>query len=139
VKRELIIFAIALAALMVALKFLESAFVLGNFQLEIYISLVAIAFLAFGLWYGKRGSSPKAAIEFDPELVGEIKSRLQISDREHEVILGIADGLSNKEIGERLHLSEHTVKSHLANVFSKLNAKRRTEAIHIARKEGLIA
>jgi DNA-binding CsgD family transcriptional regulator len=139
VKREVIIFAIALAALMVALKFLESAFILGNYELEFYISMVALVFLAFGLWFGKRDRSAKVSVEFDPELIGEVKSKLQISDREHEVIVGIADGLSNKEIGERLHLSEHTVKSHLANVFAKLNAKRRTEVLLIARKEGLIA
>ena len=135
----MLIFAIALAALMVVLKFLESAFVLGNFQLEIYISFVAIAFLAFGLWFGKRNQSQKVGADFDPEILDKIKAKWHISDREYEVILGIADGLSNKEIGNRLHLSEHTVKSHLANVFAKLNAKRRTEAVLIARKEGLIA
>ena len=133
------IFAIALAALMIVLKFLESAFLMGKFQLELYISIVALAFLAFGLWYGKKGNPPKENLAFDPEVIEEVKMRLQISDREHEVIMGIADGLSNKEIGERLNLSEHTVKSHLANVFPKLNARRRTEVVWIARKERLIA
>jgi len=137
-KREIFIFAIALGGLMVILKFLESAFVLGSFQLEIYISLVALVFLAFGLWYGKSDRGNSKTLDFKPGELEKRKTQFHITDREYEVLQGIADGLSNREIGERLHLSEHTVKSHLANVFVKLNAKRRTEAVYLSRKAGLI-
>jgi len=58
---------------------------------------------------------------------------LEISKREYEVLQQIASGLSNKEIGEKLFLSESTVKTHVSNLLVKLNAKRRTQAIQIAK------
>jgi DNA-binding NarL/FixJ family response regulator len=51
----------------------------------------------------------------------------KLSDRELEVARLIAQGLSNQEIGDRLMLSNHTVKNHVANIFSKLNLTARTQ------------
>lgn len=123
-----------LAALLVILKVLESAFIVRYLSFEYYIGIVALLFLIFGFWYGRNRSSQ----EFDQNIALEKQKKLGISNREMEVIMGLSEGLSNKEIGEQLHLSESTVKSHLANVFAKLNAKRRTEVIKIARLEGII-
>jgi DNA-binding CsgD family transcriptional regulator len=52
-----------------------------------------------------------------------------LTPREHEVLVLVADGLRNREIAERLGISEHTVKFHLAAVFGKLGASSRTEAV----------
>ena len=63
---------------------------------------------------------------------------LDISKREYEVLLGISEGLSNKEIGEKLFVSESTIKTHVSNLLSKLNAKRRTQALQIAKGFNII-
>lgn len=138
VKKEVLVFSIVLSLLLISLKVLESAFYLQAFDLELYISVVALNFLIFGLWFGNMGRPSKEIKSSSPELIESKKKALQISDREYDVILGIADGLSNREIADQLHLSEHTIKSHLSNVFSKLNVRRRTELIKIAKAEGLI-
>lgn len=68
----------------------------------------------------------------------KLKAEFQLSDREMEVLEGIAEGLTNKQIGEKLFLSESTIKSHSANLFSKLNVNRRTQAVSRARELGLL-
>jgi DNA-binding NarL/FixJ family response regulator len=62
-----------------------------------------------------------------------------ITPREHEILTLIAAGLSNREIAEKLFLSENTVKTHSSRLFEKLNARRRTQAVQIAKQSGLIA
>ena len=61
-----------------------------------------------------------------------------LSQRELEILQLIAQGLSNREISERLFLALSTVKGHNQNIFGKLGAQRRTEAIARARELGLI-
>jgi ATP/maltotriose-dependent transcriptional regulator MalT len=64
---------------------------------------------------------------------------LSITHREHEILGLIAAGLSNREIGERLFISENTVKTHSARLFEKLDVSRRVQAVQKARDLGLIA
>ena len=61
-----------------------------------------------------------------------------LSVREMEILSRVADGYSNKEIGEQVFLSESTIKKHVSGILVKLDAKRRTEAVKIAREAGLI-
>ena len=61
-----------------------------------------------------------------------------LTDREIQVLEGIASGLSNKEIGDELRIAEATVKSHVNGILAKLEAKDRTDAAMIALKRGLI-
>lgn len=61
-----------------------------------------------------------------------------LSARELEVLALVADGLSNQQIGDRLFLSQATVKSHLVHVFAKLGVDSRTSAVATARAAGLI-
>ena len=63
---------------------------------------------------------------------------LQLSQRELEVLQLIGKGLSNKEIGDQLFLSESTIKTHVSNILSKLQVKRRTQALIKARELGVI-
>jgi pimeloyl-ACP methyl ester carboxylesterase/DNA-binding CsgD family transcriptional regulator len=60
-----------------------------------------------------------------------------LSNREREVLVQIAAGLSNTEIGERLFISEKTVKNHITNIFEKLGVSNRSQAIVIARDGGI--
>jgi LuxR family maltose regulon positive regulatory protein len=61
-----------------------------------------------------------------------------LSERELEILALVADGLSNRQISERLYLALSTVKGHNRNIFDKLQVKRRTEAVARARELGLI-
>jgi DNA-binding NarL/FixJ family response regulator len=54
-----------------------------------------------------------------------------LSDREYEFLALVAEGLTNAQIADRLSVTEHTVKFHLQNIFSKLNAANRTEAARL--------
>ena len=64
---------------------------------------------------------------------------LGITPREYEILTLIAAGLSNREIAAQLFVSENTVKTHSSRLFDKLNARRRTQAVQIAKEAGLIA
>ena len=61
-----------------------------------------------------------------------------LSEREREVLLLLAQGASNREIAERLVITEGTVKNHVSNLLAKLQAENRTQAADIARKRGLV-
>jgi DNA-binding CsgD family transcriptional regulator len=104
---------------------------------DIYDFLLAAGFLALGLWIGVRVLGRKtAAPAFDgnPRALAE----LGISPRELAVLREIAAGHSNKQIAANLHVSPNTVKTHVARLFEKLGARRRTEALRKARELGLV-
>jgi DNA-binding NarL/FixJ family response regulator len=61
-----------------------------------------------------------------------------LSDRERDVLVMLAQGIANKEIANKLHIAEGTVKNHVSNILGKLQAQNRTQAADIARKRGLI-
>ena len=63
----------------------------------------------------------------------------QLSSREHDVLKLLADGLSAAEIGSRIHLSESTVKSHLAKIYQKLGVTNRAQALVTAMRSGLLS
>ncbi|MEE1785441.1 response regulator transcription factor [Streptomyces sp. SP17BM10] len=61
-----------------------------------------------------------------------------LSNREIEVLGLVADGLTNQQVSQRLHLSQATVKSHLVHIYTKLGVDSRTAAVREARGKGLI-
>src|SRR5262244_920717 len=138
-RKTILLYGIAMAALTGLLKFFEYRFLVRDLSLEIYIGALAVLFTSLGVWVGLRLTRRKVVIaspEFklnEPEL-----QRLGISKREYEVLELIAQGLSNQEIAEKLFVSLHTVKTHSSNLFMKLDARRRTQAIHRAKELGLL-
>lgn len=103
----------------------------------VYDFLLAAGFLALGLWIGarvlgRRASAP--AFDGNPRALAE----LGITPREAAVLRQIAAGHSNKQIAANLHVSPNTVKTHVARLFEKLGARRRTEALRKARELGLV-
>ncbi len=138
-RRTVILYGLSLAVLIFLLKFLEYRFFVRDLSLEFYLGVVAIVFTAFGIWAGLRLTSKKTVVitqtviqsdfQFDP-------SRLEktgISKREYEVLELMAKGLSNQEIADGLFVSLNTIKTHSSNLFVKLDAKRRTQAIQKAK------
>jgi DNA-binding CsgD family transcriptional regulator len=147
--RELLGYAIMMAVLMLLLRWLEFRFMIVEHQYEIYIGLIALFFLLFGIWAANKITTPKEKtiiIEKEIRIVStddfilneaELKER-KISRRELEVLTLMAEGLSNNEIAERLFVSLNTVKTHSAKLFEKLEVKRRTQAIETAKKLQLL-
>jgi len=90
---------------------------------------VAALFAGLGIWLGGTITKTK------PEVVVR---ELQLTPRELEILGLIAEGLSNKEIAERVFVSENTVKTHASRVFNKLGARRRTEAVQLRKSWRLI-
>ena len=101
----------------------------------ILVIIASISFLIGLYFYRKFFRQPSNdAKEIDHQ---KIKS-LEISDREYEVLQLISQGLSNKEVAEKLFLTESTIKTHVSNLLLKLNAKRRTQAIQIAKSLNIL-
>jgi DNA-binding CsgD family transcriptional regulator len=103
---------------------------------DIYVFLIAVAFLVLGIVLGIRvfGGAPAKPFDGNPQA----QAALGMSPRELEVLREIAAGHSNKEIARRLNVSPNTVKTHVARLFEKLGAKRRTDAINKARELGIV-
>ncbi len=103
---------------------------------DIYLVLVAAGFLALGVFVGARVFAGPPAAPFDGNPAA--RAALGLSARELEVLQELAAGHANKEIAARLHVSPNTVKTHVTNLFAKLGARRRTEAIRRARELGIV-
>jgi two-component system, NarL family, response regulator LiaR len=138
-RRTILIYGLALAALTGILKFIEYRYLVRDLSLELYLGAVAILCAGLGVWAGLRLTRRKVVIanpDFklnEPEL-----QRLGISKREYEVLELMAQGLSNQEIADKLFVSLNTVKTHSSNLFMKLDARRRTQAVRRAKEFGLL-
>lgn len=138
-RRTIIIYGIAMAAVIALLKFVEYKFVARDIPLEFYIGMIAVMFTAIGIWAGLRLTRPKIVEVSGPFVRNEANLKdTGISKREYEVLELLAAGLSNQEIGEKLFVSNSTVKTHVSNVLAKLDASRRTEAIAKAKNLRII-
>ena len=145
VKKTIVGYGVLGGVLIAALKLIEYRFLVVEHSLEIYGGIVALLFSVLGIWLGLKLTRPKVVVKEVPVAVGgpfvlnaARQEQLGITKRELEILAQIAAGLSNKEIAERLSVSENTVKTHAASVFEKLNARRRTQAVQLAKEAGLI-
>lgn len=135
-KKTVLVFTLLILALLVLFQISKYATLSNNVQFEIVVSVIAIVFFIVGVYINKK-SLHKNTVESGKIDHAKIKA-LDITDREYEVLQGISEGLSNREIGKKLHVSESTIKSHVSNLLSKLNAKRRTQALQIAKSFQII-
>lgn len=154
-KRHVLFYGLIAGLLIAALKWAEYRFLVIDHSIEIYGGLVAAIFAGLGIWLGlrltrreERGDGTEAPIPTGPTPVagGEPFRRddskreaLGITPRELEILEQIAQGLSNREIAEKLFVSENTVKTHSSRVFDKLGAKRRTQAVQLGKELRIIA
>src|ERR1700722_224654 len=137
-KRHVMIYGLIGGILIAALKWTEYRFLVVEHSIEIYGGLTAATFAALGIWLGLKLTAKRQTIVVreapapagGPFIPDENKREdLHITRRELEILELIARGLSNREIAEKLFVSESTVKTHSSRVFDKLGAKRRTQAV----------
>jgi DNA-binding CsgD family transcriptional regulator len=134
--KQALVYGAALAVGALALQWLDYDRLAWSRPGDIYIALIAAAFLGLGVFLGGRlFAAPRPPLsDGNPNAVAS----LGISPRELVVLKELAAGHSNKEIARRLEVSPNTVKTHLANLYGKLGAERRTDAINRARELGII-
>ena len=147
--REILLYGVTGGLLIVVLKVIEYRFLVSGHAVEIYGGLIAALFAGLGIWLGmslQKTRTAAAAVSRDAEPPDSLPflpdpTRLRetgLTPRELEILGLIAAGLSNREIAERLFVSENTVKTHSSRVFDKLGARRRTQAVQLAKVSRLI-
>jgi two-component system, NarL family, response regulator LiaR len=138
-KRTVIIYGLALAALVLAMKFLEYRLFIRDLSIEFYVGVVAVFFAGLGIWAGLKLTGKKVVLVGPEFVLNEAElQRLEISKREHEVLELMAQGLSNQQIADKLFVSLNTIKTHASNLFLKLQVGKRTQAIQKGRELRLI-
>jgi NarL family two-component system response regulator LiaR len=159
VKKTVLVYGILGGVLIALLKLVEYRFLVLEHSLEIYGGIVALLFSSLGIWLGLKltrtretvvvrevpvAVEVRVPVEVPVPVVGPFQrnekrlDQLGITPRELEILEAMAAGFSNKEIAERLFVSENTVKTHTARLFDKLSARRRTQAVQRAKEAGLI-
>jgi DNA-binding CsgD family transcriptional regulator len=157
--RIIVTYALLTSLLVAAVRLLESTFVIGGISEKLYVTIIGVVFLGAGVAVGivLRGRTPRAGHEDEvagPGAAAGAGSAVAapvepvretvlpvggaLSPREREVLEQIAVGLSNREIAERLFLSENTIKTHVNNIYSKLDVRRRTQAVARAKELGIL-
>ena len=134
--RPVILYGLALALAAVALEWLRFRHVTRIDSTEIYIAILAVGFIALGIWVGRRLTPQPRPEEFRRNEAA-IRS-LGLTDRECEILSQLASGQSNKELARTLGISPNTVKTHVARVYEKLEVQKRVQAIEKARWLALI-
>ena len=138
-------YGLTVALLVTALRLLEYRFLVYDLSIEFYVGAVALLFTIVGAWAGSRLMPVKKvvpAVAGGPVVFQRNEAGLEqvgISKRELEVLGLMAEGFSNQEIADKLFVSLNTVKTHSANLFQKLDVRRRTQAVQRAKALGLIA
>jgi len=157
VKKTVLLYGILGGLLVTVLKVVEYRYLVLEHSLEIYGGIVAAIFSALGIWLGLKLTRPRETVVetvITREVPVEVRvpipangpfvrnharvEQLGLTPRELDILEAMAAGLSNREIAERLFVSENTVKTHAGRVFDKLAAKRRTQAVQLAKEAGLI-
>ena len=153
-KRTVVLYGLLGGLLIAGLKFIEYRFLVIEHSVEIYGGIVALLFSIVGIWLGLKLTRTRETV-----IVREVPVRVEvlvrvsapfvpdparvrqlgITPRELEILEAIAAGLSTREIAAKLFVSENTVKTHSSRLFDKLSARRRTQAVQIAKAAGLIA
>lgn len=150
-KKIILLYGLLGGVLIAGLKLIEYRFLVVEHSIEIYGGIVALLFSVLGIWLGLKLTRTRERVVVrevpvevpvrasEPFVANAARAReLGITPREMEILQEIAAGLSTREIAAKLFVSENTVKTHSSRLFEKLNARRRTQAVQIAKEAGLI-
>ncbi len=135
-KRQILIYGLIGGILITLLKWTEYRFLVVEHSVEIYGGLIAAIFALLGIWLGLKLTATRPAPAPVPAVQPVVPTNM--TRREVEILELIAQGLSNREIADKLCVSENTVKTHCSRVFEKLGAKRRTQAVQLGKELGLL-
>jgi two-component system, NarL family, response regulator LiaR len=147
VSKHILTYGLVGGVVIALLKLVEYQSLVIEHSVEIYGALIAALFAGFGIWLGLRMTRERERIVVreievpaSPAFVREASrvKALGITPRELEILEMIASGLSNREIAEKIFVSENTVKTHSSRLFDKLGAKRRTQAVQLGKQAGII-
>ena len=146
-RKHILLYGILGGLLIAVLRAIEYRWLVVEHSVEIYGGLVAAVFDSLGIWLGLKLTRKTETVvvrevmvpaPVDFTLAEAKRESLGITPRELEILALIAEGLSNKEIAERVNVSENTVKTHSSRVFDKLGARRRTQAVQLGKEWLLI-
>ena len=149
-KRHVLIFGLLGGFLISVLQWSQYHFLVVEHSVEVYGAMIAATFAILGIWLGLKLTRKRETIREMivvkevpvaglPFVVDERKrEECGITPRELEILELMAQGMSNREIAEKLFVSENTVKTHSSRVFDKLGAKRRTQAVQLGKEFGLL-
>jgi DNA-binding CsgD family transcriptional regulator len=146
-RKHVLLYGVLAGVLIAGLRLIEYRWLVLEHSVEIYGGLVAAVFATLGIWLGLRLTRhPETVVVREVLVAAPINfvrdqnklELLGITPRELEVLELIAAGLSNREIAERVFVSENTVKTHSSRVFDKLGARRRTQAVQLGKELRLI-
>jgi DNA-binding CsgD family transcriptional regulator len=156
--RHILLYGLALAALLILLKWLEWRFIIFDHAIQVYSGAIALVFMGLGIWLALKLARPKVRTVLVEKEVAEAGhaskaggrgrpggepdaaevARLGLSGREVEVLQLMAAGLSNQEIADRLFVSLNTIKTHCSRIFEKMDVRRRTQAVEMAKRLKII-
>jgi len=143
----ILLYGISLAGLLFLMRWLEFRLLVLDHATELYAVAIAIIFLVLGIWLAKQLSKPKTVLVEKTIYIAPTGNFVRnekaveefgLSKRELEVLELIAQGLSNNEIAARLFVSLNTIKTHSSKLFEKLEVSRRTQAVEVAKRTGII-
>ncbi|UII34623.1 response regulator transcription factor [Fulvivirga ulvae] len=148
--KYIIIYGVSMALMVFILKWLQWKYLIADNSLDLYTGLIAIFFTILGVWVATQLARSKVRTVVvekeiyrnrpeDDEIDEAELKKLNLTTREYEVLQLIAQGNTNAEIAERLFLSLSTVKTHVSNLFVKMEVKNRTQAIEKANRLKLTA
>ena len=132
-------FGLIIIALLILFQLSNASLFIPSISADLVIGIGSVILIALGIYLGGNIKKDKI-IEVSPAVeIDEAKiTELGLSEREMEVLQLISTGLSNQEIGEKLFVSESTIKTHVSNLFVKLDVKRRTQAVTRAQELRII-
>ena len=132
-------FGLIIAALHILFQLSKMSLFIPEMSQDLTIGLVGAAFIGLGGYLGLKFRKVEI-VEVSPmvEIDHDRIESLGLTEREMEVLHHIAEGCSNVEIGEKLFVSENTIKTHVSNLFVKLDVKRRTQAVTRAKELRII-
>jgi len=134
--RNIILWGLLIAIATFALQWLEYQYLLRRYSTETYIIILCVLFVSVGIWFGRNLVTPTPA---EPSTVNtRALEALGFSTREIEVLALLSEGYSNSELADRLHVSVNTIKTHLKNIYEKLEVSQRGHAIRKARELRLL-
>lgn len=147
--RHIMLYGLSLATLVFGLKWLQWNFLIVDNAIDLYIGLIAIIFTMLGMWIASQLIKPKTQTVFVEKqiIIHQPKkfvlnqtalNRLNLTNREFQILKLIVLGYSNADIADQLFLSLSTIKTHVSNLYVKMNVKNRFQAITKAKRMEIV-